>query len=452
MPRKRATPPPPSSAPAPVSSRRTGNAEPPPVVGASARAAERADRPRLSAAAPPPPTRDLLPVGYAAFFADVAARVRAAQLRAAAAVNRELIALYWHLGREIVARQDREGWGAGVVARLSADLRREFPGARGFSERNIRSARAFYLAYRALAESAFGPGEAIRQQPVAELGGPVRSGDPGQGKAYPTEERARGTRGDDGDAGPPPALAAIPWGHNLALLEKLDDPTLRLWYAAQTSRHGWSRNVLTLQIDTRLHERLGRADQTTNFAATLPPAQSDLARAMVKDPYNFEFLGVAQDAHERHVQAGLLRHMRAFLLELGTGFLFAGSQYRLAVGDREFFLDLLFYHKKLRCWVVLDLKMGEFRPEDAGQMHFYLNVVDDQLRDPGDQPSIGLILCRSKSAVVAEYALRGVNSPMGVAEYRVTETTDALPAELRAVLPSLEAVRAELEAAPLDEV
>lgn len=384
-----------------------------------------------------------MPVGYAAFFAEVAARVRAAQLKAAAAVNRALISLYWDLGREIVARQEREGWGAGVIARLSADLRREFPGARGFSDRNIRSARAFYLAYRRVlaapigtpatpsAGAEAGPGagaEPIRQQPVAELGAPSGA-----------------TARDE----PPPALAAVPWGHNLLLLEKLADPALRLWYAEQTTRHGWSRSVLGLQIETRLHERLGRADQTTNFAATLPPAQSDLARAVVKDPYNFEFLAVAQDAHERHVEAGLLAHMREFLLELGTGFLFAGSQYRLVVGSEEYFLDLLFYHKKLRCWVVLDLKMGEFRPEDAGKMHFYLNVVDDQLRDPGDHPTIGLVLCRAKNAVIAEYALRGVASPMGVAEYRVTDATEGLPAELRAALPSLEAVRAELEAAPL---
>lgn len=295
-----------------------------------------------------PPTRDTMPAGYAAFFAEVAARVRAAHLKAAAAVNRELITLYWDLGREIVQRQQREGWGAGVVARLAADLRREFPGARGFSERNVRSARAFYLAYAdptdpAGAEDLLGDG-AVRQQPVAEL---------------------RGAAG-----GPPGAVAALPWGHNLLLLEKLGDPALRLWYAEQAVANGWSRNVLALQVESRLHARVGRADQTTNFAATLPPPQSDLAREVGKDPYHFEFLTVAQGAHERHVEAGLIAHMREFLLELGTGFLYAGSQYRLVVGGDEFFLDLLFYHKRLRCWVVLDLKMGECRPEYAGKMHF----------------------------------------------------------------------------------
>jgi predicted nuclease of restriction endonuclease-like (RecB) superfamily len=250
---------------------------------------------------------------------------------------------------------------------------------------------------------------------------------------------------------PPEPLALLPWGHNILLLEQLDAPALRLWYARQAVTHGWSRNVLGIQVESRLHERQGRVDQTTNFARTLPPAQSDLARAVVKDPYNFAFLSVAQDAHERHVEAGLIAHMRHFLLELGTGFLYAGNQYRLRVGEREFFLDLLFYHKTLRCWVVLDLKTGAFEPEYAGKMHFYLNAVDAQLRDAHDNPSIGLILCRGKDRVVAEYALQGLASPLGVAEYRVTERTDALPAELRAALPSLEAVRAELEAAPLDE-
>ena len=184
-------------------------------------------------------------------------------------------------------------------------------------------------------------------------------------------------------ARPPAAVAALPWGHNLLLLEKPDDPALRAWYVEQATRHGWSRNVLAMQVGSRLHARVGRADQTTNFAATLPPAQSDLARAVAKDPYDFEFLAVAQDAHGRHVEARLLAHMREFRLELGTGFLYAGSQYRLVVGGDEFFLDLLFYHKRLRCWVVIDLGTGEFRPEYAGQMHFYPNVVDEQLRDAG---------------------------------------------------------------------
>jgi hypothetical protein len=255
-----------------------------------------------------------MPAGYAAFFAEVAARVRAAQLTAAVAVNRALITLYWDLGREIVARQAREGWGAGVIARLSADLRREFPGARGFSERNIRSARAFYLAYATEPPASAGAlvarpesPTAFRQQPVAELDDPL--GNPVGGSADPSLDASP----DD----PPPAVAVLPWGHNLLLLEKLPSRALRLWYAEQTSRHAWSRNVLGLQIASQFHERLGRADQTTNFAATLPPAQSDLARAVVKDPYNFEFLAVAQDAHERHVEAGLLAHMREFLLDSG---------------------------------------------------------------------------------------------------------------------------------------
>lgn len=368
----------------------------------------------------------------------MSARVRAAQLKAAVAVNRGLIALYWELGREIVARQEGEGWGADIVNRLADDLRREFPAARGFTRRNLYYARAFYLGYRPSSGTPVGASRAdpprdpqppkIVQQPVAQMG------------AGYTEGHAEAADG------PPEPLASLPWGHNILLLEQLADASLRLWYARHAVAHGWSRSVLGLQVDSELHTRLGRTNQTTNFAATLPPPQSDLARAVVKDPYNFEFLAVAQDAHERHVEAGLVAHMRQFLLELGTGFLYAGNQYRLVVGGEEFFLDLLFYHKRLRCWVVLDLKMREFTPEYAGKMNFYLNVVDDQLRDAHDNPSIGLILCRSKNAVVAEYALRGVANPIGVAEYRVTTT---LPAELRDALPSLEAVRAELEAAPL---
>lgn len=391
----------------------------------------------LDADTVPAPTRDRVPAGYAAFLADVLARVRAAQLRTAVAVNRGLVALYWELGREVATRQAREGWGTDVVNRLADDLRRAFPRMRGFTRRNLYYARSFYLGYLpgATALGAVPPSvppgvPAIVQQPVAQIAGGAPAADPGGG-------------------GPPEPLASLPWGHNILLLERLDDPALRLWYAREAVAHGWSRNVLDIQVESRLHARRGRADQTTNFAATLPPPQSDLARAVVKDPYNFEFLAVAQDAHERHVEAGLIAHMREFLLELGTGFLYAGNQYRLVVGGREFFLDLLFYHKKLRCWVVLDLKMGAFEPEYAGKMHFYLNAVDAQLREDHDGPSIGLILCKSKDAVVAEYALRGVVSPMGVAEYRVTDRTDALPAELQRALPSLEAVRAELEAAPV---
>lgn len=359
---------------------------------------------------------DNLPADYPAFLESLKARIQRAQLAAAVAVNRELIATYWDLGREIVERQEREGWGASVIERLAADLRRALPGTRGFTARNIYHARAFYLAYtRDASEHA-----ANLKQAVSDLDSEL-----------------------DASTLPGP-VAQIPWGHNILLLQKLDDPVLRLWYARQSTAQGWSRKVLWHQIDTRLHERLGRADQATNFARTLPAPQSDLARELIKDPYNFEFLAIAEDAHERHLEQGLLAHLREFLLELGVGFAFVGSQYRLVVGGEEFFLDLLFYHLTLRCFVVIDLKMEAFRPEFAGKMGFYLTAVDEQLRHPGDQPSIGLILCKEKNAIVVEYTLRDVAKPIGVSEYRVSAT---LPAPLRDSLPTVGALEAEIRSA-----
>lgn len=352
--------------------------------------------------------REALPESYPAFLAALKERIRSAQLSAAVAVNRELILMYWDLGREIVERQEREGWGASVIDRLAADLRREFPGVRGFTSRNVYHARAFYLAYTRDVQNL--------KQPVSDL---------------------------DGMQLPEP-FARIPWGHNILLLQKLDDPVLRLWYARKTMENGWSRKVLWHQIETRLYERLGRANQATNFARTLPAAQSDLAREVVKDPYNFEFLTIAEDAHERELERGLLAHLREFLLELGVGFAFVGSQHRLVVGGDEFFLDLLFYHLKLRCFVVIDLKMEEFKPEFAGKMGFYLTAVDEHLKHPTDHSSIGLILCKAKNAIVVEYTLRDLAKPVGVAEYRIST---ALPHPLRESLPTTEALAAELKSA-----
>ncbi|GIX46032.1 MAG: hypothetical protein KatS3mg131_0243 [Candidatus Tectimicrobiota bacterium] len=234
-------------------------------------------------------------------------------------------------------------------------------------------------------------------------------------------------------------LAQITWYHNITLLDKVKDPQERLWYIQQTIEHGWSRNVLVHQIESGLYRRQGQA--ITNFERTLPAPQSDLARSLVKDPYVFDFLTLGPQAQERDLERALLEHLRDFLLELGTGFAFVGSQYRLEVGGEEFYIDLLFYQLRLRCYVVIDLKIGEFRPEYAGKMNFYLSAVDDLLRHPEDRPSIGLILCKSKNRLVAEYALRDLSKPMGVATYRVTE---ALPSELQEGLPSLEELEAEL--------
>lgn len=344
------------------------------------------------------------PVGYGELLEQIKARVRAAQVRAALSVNRELVRLYWGIGRDILHRQQQEGWGAKVIERLAADLRREFPQMKGFSRTNLLYMRAFAQAW---------PDERIVQQVVGQ----------------------------------------IPWGHNVRLLDRLEDADARLWYARQAVESGWSRDVLVHQIDTRLHERQGKA--VTNFERTLPAPDSDLAGQLLKDPYNFDFLTLHKDARERELQDALVAHIRQFLLELGVGFAFVGSPYRLTVGGDEFEIDLLFYHLRLRRYVVIDLKIGKFAPEDAGQMNFYLSAVDDLLRHKDDAPSLGLILCRERNTVVAEYALRDVGKPIGGATHITDQTENlttqltrqigaTLPAELRHSLPTVEEIEAEL--------
>jgi predicted nuclease of restriction endonuclease-like (RecB) superfamily len=231
----------------------------------------------------------------------------------------------------------------------------------------------------------------------------------------------------------------LPWGHNVRLLDHLKSPNHRLWYARQAIEHGWSRAILEAQIESRLHERAGKA--LTNFQATLPPPHSDLAQQALKDPYLFDFLALGPDAQERDLERGLIEHVRDFLLELGVGFAFVGSQVHLQVGGDDFYLDLLFFHLKLRCFVVIDLKMGAFKPEYAGKMNFYLSAVDAQLRHEGDQPSIGLVLCKEKNKVIVEYALRDTSKPIGVSAYRIIEK---LPARLRGNLPTIEQFEVEL--------
>jgi predicted nuclease of restriction endonuclease-like (RecB) superfamily len=337
---------------------------------------------------------------YAALLSEIKQRVQAAQIRAALAVNRELVLLYWQIGRQIAARQVQQGWGAKVIEQLARDLKAAFPDMAGFSPRNLRYMRDFAEAY---------PDEQILQQVVAKL----------------------------------------PWGHNVRLLDKVPNPETRLWYAHAAIEHGWSRAVLEHQIDTRLIKRQGKA--ITNFARTLPAPQSDLAQQMLKDPYNFDFLTLGEDARERHLEAGLRQHIREFLLEMGAGFAFVGTQYPLTIGEQEFFIDLLFYHLDLRCFVVIDLKMRAFEPEFAGKMNFYLSAVDDLLRRAGDAPSIGIILCKTRNATVAEYALRGTNRPIGVAEHLTTELTRSLPADLQSALPTIEDLEAEAAEVPFPD-
>ena len=331
---------------------------------------------------------------YPALLAGIKKRIRDAQVRASLAVNRELILLYWGIGKEILDRQELEGWGTKVIERLAEDLQGAFPEMRGLSSRNLKYMRAFAESWPA------GP---IVQQAVAQL----------------------------------------PWGHNIRILDLVKDPKERLWYAKHAVKHGWSRNVLVLQIESKLHRRQGKA--ITNFKTTLPPAQSDLAQQILKDPYNFDFLTISQHAHEKDLESGLIDQIRNFLLELGVGFAFVGSQYLLEVGGEDFRIDLLFYHLKLRAYVVIDLKMGPFKPEYAGKMNFYLSAVDDKLRHPQDRPSIGLILCKEKNGIIAEYAVRDIAKPLGVSSFKLLEK---LPAKLKRTLPTIEEIEAELAISP----
>ncbi|MDE2140816.1 MAG: DUF1016 family protein [Elusimicrobia bacterium] len=357
----------------------------------------------------------LMPTGYPQFLEDIKSRIRSAQVKAALAASRELIALYWDLGKCIVERQRRESWGKAVVDKLAADLQRDFPGMEGFSPRNVWRMRAFYLAWteEVLAQSPGGSRPAILTRSVSELDGQNL----------------------------PRVVSEIPWGQNIALLQKLKDPGRRLWYAKMTVENGWSLPSLVHQIESGLFDRQGKA--VTNFKRTLPPAQSDLAHQAIKDPYTFDFLTLAVDARERELEQGLVDHIQRFLLELGVGFAFVGRQVHLEVEGDDFYIDLLFYHLRLRCYVVVELKNGPFKPEYAGKMNFYLSAVDDRLRHKDDQPSIGMILCKSRKKLIAEYALRDTHKPIGVSAYKLTK---ALPEKLKGTLPTIRAIEAELKA------
>jgi predicted nuclease of restriction endonuclease-like (RecB) superfamily len=294
------------------------------------------------------------------------------------------------MGRDILVRQQRENWGAKIIDRLAADLTKAFPEMKGFSPRNLKYMRAFAEA---------GPDEEFVQQ----------------------------------------VAARIPWFHNCVLLDKLQSREDRVWYARAAIQYGWSRNVWVHQIETALQKRSGEA--LTNFKQTLPPPQSDLSQQITKDPYMFDFLTIGDDAHERELERGLLAHLRDFLLELGVGFAFVASQHRLDVGESDFFIDLPFYHLKLRCYVVVDLKAKAFEPEFVGKINFYLAAVDDLLRHPDDKPSIGLIICKTKDQIVAEYALRNTTTPISISEYKLAES---LPADLKGNLPTIEELESEL--------
>lgn len=359
-------------------------------------------------------------VSYTGLLSDIKARIQSAQTRAVLAVNAELVQLYWEIGQTLDERQEAEGWGAAVIPRLARDLHNEMPEVKGFSERNFKRMLAFYRAYPFLGEQVppavalLPAGESLEKVPpvVAQIPNALL---------------------------PAALLRAVPWAHHLVLMEKVKDHSIRLWYMQAVLEHGWSRNVLLMQLQTEAHLRQGKA--ASNFALRLPAPQSDLVQQALKDPYVFDFLTLDEPFHERELETGLVRHLEKFLLELGQGFAFLGRQYPLSAAGQDFYLDLLFYHVRLRCYLVIELKRGAFKPEYAGKMNFYLNVVDEQLRHPEDAPTIGLILCQEHNRILAEYALRGVDKPIGVSAF---ELTKALPATLQSALPSIEQIESEL--------
>lgn len=326
---------------------------------------------------------------YKTFLSALKERIRTAQVKAALAVNQELVLLYWQIGKDILQRQEKEGWGRKVVTHLAKDLRHEFPNMKGISRTNLLYMRAFAEAY---------PDREFVQQLVGQ----------------------------------------IPWGHNIRLLDRVKDPDERRWYIQQTIANSWSRNILEIQIESGLYKRQG--DAITNFERTLPQPQSDLAQQLIKDPYNFDFLTLREGALERELEAGLVSHIRDFLLELGVGFAFLASQYSITVDEKEYRIDLLFYHTQLRCYVVIDLKMTEFEPEYAGKMNFYVSAIDDKLRRGDDQPTIGIVLCKTKRKTTAEYALRNVSTPIAISTHR-------LPEGLQEQLPSIQQLEMEIESA-----
>ncbi len=331
---------------------------------------------------------------YANWLANLKQRIQSAQQRATLSVNRELVLLYWQIGRDILDRQHAQGWGAKVIDQLARDLTAAFPDMKGFSRRNLLYMRSFAEEW---------PEPEFVQQAVAQL----------------------------------------PWGQNLLLLTKLKTRSDREWYLAKAIEHGWSRNVMWHHISTALHLRSGNA--VTNFEQRLPAPDSELAQQTLKDPYLFDFLGVAEDALERDIEGAMVRHVTKLLMELGEGFAFAGRQVHVEVADEDFYIDLLFYNYRLHRFLVVELKGGAFKPEHAGQLNFYVTLVDEHLKSADDKLTIGLLLCKQQHRIVAEYALRGMTQPIGVAEYKLQ-----LPEDLARYLPSIEQIETELqdEAAP----
>ncbi len=336
-------------------------------------------------------TSELTNKEYAILLQNLKDQIKQSRVKALLSVNKEMIHLYWNIGNQILQRQKAEGWGSKVIENISKDLRNEFPEMKGFSSRNLKYMRKFAEEYS-------------DYQFVQEV------------------------------------LAQIPWSHNIALLDKLSTNNERRFYIKKTIENGWSRNVMVMQIETELHLR--QKEINSNFKSVLTSERTDLVNNLMKDPYVFDFLDITEKSNEREIELELVKHIEKFLLELGAGFAFVGRQYHLSVAGEDYYVDLLFYHLKLRCYVVIELKTGKFKPEYTGKLNFYLSAVDDMLRHETDHPSIGIILCKDKGEKVkAEYALRGVKKPIGLAEFNLIEK---LPKEIKTSLPSIADLESEL--------
>lgn len=351
---------------------------------------------------------------YKTWLADVKLKVRNTQIKAAVKVNAELLNLYWELGSDIVIKQAETAWGDRFLSQLSKDLKTEFPEMKGFSLSNLKYIKQWYLFYS--------KAESFSQQPVGQLA----KLPPGKSQQPVGVMIAQ--------------IMQIPWGHNIAIITKCKNIDEAFFYVQSTIIHGWSRSVLVHQIESGLFRREGNS--VNNFDLTLPPSQSDLAKQTIKDPYVFDFLSMTKEFNERDLEMGLVQHITHFLLELGTGFAYVGRQIQILVGEKDFFLDLLFYHTTLHCYVVVELKTGDFEPEHAGKLNFYIKAVDTQFRKESDQPTIGILLCKKKDKLVVEYALSDIHKPIGVSEYQLTQ---ALPENLKSSLPSIEEIERELK-------
>jgi predicted nuclease of restriction endonuclease-like (RecB) superfamily len=378
---------------------------------------------------------------YLRILNDIKSRIRSARIKATHKVNRGLIDLYWNIGKIIVEKQAQLGWGKAIVETLSKDIRKEFPGISGYSPDNLWRMRQFYVEYSN--NQIMEPLVPELKQLLQRVGKTTKKNFSFLEQLVPEIPDAVGslTKKEWALKVLKQLVAGIPWGHNLVIMKKVKNVHSRLYYIISSARCGWSRDVLLNQIKADAYSRHRLENKQHNFPETLPSHLAEQADEAVKDSYMLDFLGITKPVLERELERRMVNKIRDVLIEFGHGFAFMGNQYRIKTETKEYFIDLLFYQRKLKCLVAIELKMGEFKPEYAGKMNFYLNLLDDYIREDDENPSIGIILCAERDRLEVEYALRGIDKPVGVAEYRLTKE---LPTELRADLPSVETIKAEL--------